>query len=434
MGGLRGLVAAIVVGVVGACGAGDEQAGQMSTATSGLGSLSSAAGSVVELPPLRSSAPGSSAASATSGVELDTRRPQLVAFDAVDGQIRWTREVDKATFGLTMSGGHVIETGAGAFCGETAARVRGIDVGSGEVVWSVDYRQPYLAAGPRIAVADGVVVFTDTSGLIAVDALDGVERWRKAVPTGPIAAGAGLVLTASDVTTLPSGRVDALTLDDGSPVWSSTGLPAMQVLDLLWTGDVAVASGFTGDMSGGAASIPTYALDGSTGAVRWTSPGFLAGGTGDLVVTHRGRSSPEMVGLDSTSGVERWRVPGDQVAVSSAGVVTSLLGPVPATPPADGSMPMVSSSLTARSPANGSELWTAEALLAVLVDELAVLVREDLTMEAVGVTDGQPRWQVLWPSDSSPPGAGLNVGTGDGNVIVILLAGTDPDAQPGGCD
>jgi hypothetical protein len=115
-------------------------------------------------------------------------------------------------------------------------------------------------------------------------------------------------------------------------------------------------------------------------------------------------------------------------------VVTSLFGPVSATPPADGSMPMVPSSLTARSPVNGSERWTTDALLAVLVDELVLLVRKDLTMEAVGVTDGRPRWQVPWPSDSSPPGPGLGAGTGDGRVVVIGLPGTDPDAQPGGCD
>jgi hypothetical protein len=55
-------------------------------------------------------------------------------------------------------------------------------------------------------------------------------------------------------------------------------------------------------------------------------------------------------------------------------------------------------------------------------------------MEAVGVSDGQSRWQVPWPSNPSGAGPGLGAGTGDGNVVVIPLLGTDPDAQPGGCD
>jgi hypothetical protein len=167
----------------------------------------------------------------------------------------------------------------------------------------------------------------------------------------------------------------------------------------------------------------------------------LHAATGDLAVAQgsgaggeptSGTAGSTLVGYSTADGEERWQAAGDMVSLSDAGVITVLLGPPPTQPPADGSFPMPLMSVTGRDAIDGSELWTADVQSATVINDLAIL-HTDQTLEAVGVADGQPRWRIPWPADALTPLLG-SVSTGDDSVIVIWLPGTDPDAQPTGCD
>jgi outer membrane protein assembly factor BamB len=437
--GVRAVLAATAALTVFACGDGGTQPVAAPTTvvevgTDGAGP-DTAPTSAVEIPRLPSEQgrtidtdPTGPAPAPGAIVEIDTDRPQLVALDAADGSLHWTRPTNLVTYGLAVSDGLLIEAGSDA-CGETPARIRGIDVDTGEIVWSVRYRQTgfgaHVGAG-GFAVADGVVVFSDTAGLVALEASDGTERWRRAsFPAFDLAAGGGVVVAAAESSFVVPAVVEAFRLVDGSPAWSATGLPPMQLFDISWVGDVVFVSGFDGD-------FPVFVLDGTTGAVDWTPPGPLVSGAGDLAVTGAAHAtlgvspaSPsdpaaatDLVGLDSATGRERWRVPADGAATSSAGVVTWTWGTFPALPPADGSFPFVPSSLTGRDSAGGAERWMAEAILGAVVNDLALLVHEDATIDAVGVADGEHRWETAWPSTAVPPPAGFSATGGDGVVVI----------------
>jgi outer membrane protein assembly factor BamB len=437
--GVRAAVAALAVGgMAAACGGDSDESGGRP-------------GSAAVNPP------GSAAASPPgSAVEIDTDRPQLVALDAADGRVRWTLELSKLTYGVIVSDGRVLEAGADA-CGLTTARVRGIDAGTGHVVWSVDYETAGLLGPPGFAVGDGVVVLPDATGLLAIGEADGVERWRQAFPPAPRpTAGGGVVVVAAETDPpVAEPRVEAFHLSDGTPAWSVTSLPPLQVLDLTWVGEVV----FVGGYGGGPVA---HVLDGATGTQRWTPSGGLAAGAEDLAVVYSLTAPPApgapttavpagtgeidvpapttvgpvvtgLVGLDSATGRERWRSPGDGAAVTPAGVVTWRFGPPPSESPADGSIPMIPSSLTGVDPADGSPRWSTEASLGAVVDDLVLLLHPDETMQAVGVADGVQRWEIPWPADATPPPVGFRFSSGDDGVAVLALDARSDAAQPEGC-
>ena len=334
--------------------------------------------------------------------------------------------------------------------------MRGIDAETGEVAWSVDFETASSLGSPGFAIDDGVVVVPDEAGLVAIGAADGVERWRQPFPPAPRpTAGGGVVVVAAETDPpVAEPRIEAFHLSDGTPAWSVTSLPPLQVLDLTWVGEVV----FVGGYGGPAAPV----LDGATGAHRWTPSGGLAAGADDLAVVYsfaapaapaapttpvpagtgeidvpppltEGLVLTGLVGLDSATGRERWRSPGDGAAVTSAGVVTWRFGPPPSEPPADGSIPMILSSLSGLDPTDGSPRWSTEASLGAVVDDLVLLLHPDETMAAVGVADGVQRWEIPWPADATPPPVGFRFSSGDDGVAVLSLDGRSDAAQPEGC-
>jgi hypothetical protein len=113
--------------------------------------------------------------------------------------------------------------------------------------------------------------------------------------------------------------------------------------------------------------------------------------------------------------------------------VTWRFGPPPSESPADGSIPMIPSSLTGVDPADGSPRWSTEASLGAVVDDLVLLLHPDETMQAVGVADGVQRWEIPWPADATPPPVGFRFSSGDDGVAVLALDARSDAAQPEGC-
>jgi hypothetical protein len=91
------------------------------------------------------------------------------------------------------------------------------------------------------------------------------------------------------------------------------------------------------------------------------------------------------------------------------------------------------SSLTGLDPADGSPPLSIEASLGAVVDDLVLLLHLNETMEAVGVADGVPRWEIPSPADATPPPVGFRFSAGDDSVVVLALDGRSDAAQPEGC-
>ncbi len=448
-GGCRAVPALLVVlaGVVVACGGGNS---------------SSSTGKPV------SSTPGGSptaGGSSSTSVTIEAKGPQLVALDVADGHVRWVRDLSKVAYGLATINGLVLEGGADA-CGETQAQVRALDAGTGAAVWSVNYPQPGLSGRPGFAAADGVVVVSEARELVAFALQDGSERWRQPFSAAPrpTAAGDLVVVAAESSPPVSAPQITAFHLTDGSPAWTATGLPDMQVLDISSVGSVLFVEGYNDQFS-------TYVLDAATGALRWSQPGGLAAGMGDLAVTFQMSSSnpdanggeatdtasstpvvtdangdihipapPQeaptrigLAGIDITTGQQKWVAPGDQAAVTAAGVVAWQYGPPPVAPPAGGSIPFTPSTVTGLDPSNGTPRWTTQAVVGAVGTDIALLFPNNTTLRAVGVTDGQPRWQQPWPKDAAPAPAGFSISASDQDVVALALPGP-PDQPPAqGC-
>jgi len=400
----------------------------------------------------------------SSGPRIDPKHPELAALDLADGRVRWVQKLDKLTYGLSMVGDRLIEAGAGA-CGQTRAHLRAVDVPSGKQLWSVDYPQPGLMGRPGFAAGGDVAVVSEASNLVAFSLADGSERWRHAFPAAPRPAVVGGVVVAAAETMPPVSppTVEAFRLTDGQPVWTATGLPALQVLDLSPVGGVVFVGGYSG-------SPMTYVLDAATGAMRWSQPAGLAAGAGDLAVTFRlGQSAPSasagagaeapatdapaatdalggvdaqppttdgpvaigVVGLDAETGRTRWTTSGDGAAVTSAGVVTWIYGAPPASPPPDGSVPFIPSALTGVDPADGSRRWSSDGEVAAVVGDVALLFPNETTLEAVGLRDGAVRWHLPWPKSAVRPSVGSDVSAAGEGIVALALPGTDASPAPG---
>jgi hypothetical protein len=155
----------------------------------------------------------------------------------------------------------------------------------------------------------------------------------------------------------------------------------------------------------------TYQMSNSTPDANGPGATNSAGSTpvvtdanGDIIVAAppEGPTRIGLAGLDVTTGRQEWVAPGDQAAVTPSGVVAWQYGPPPAAPPAGDSIPFTHSTVTGLDPANGTPRWTTQAVVGAVANDIALLFPNNSTLEAVGVTDGQPRWHQPWPAEAVP--------------------------------
>jgi PQQ-like domain len=110
---------------------------------------------------------------------------QIVAYSTATGRLRW-----HAAAALYQVSGDSVYTSAA----EQGGRVTAYDAASGRREWSVSVKR--AAEVRTLTVADGIVYVTfygfPETGLLAVRAGDGVQLWRRAVPSfsGPPVVGA----------------------------------------------------------------------------------------------------------------------------------------------------------------------------------------------------------------------------------------------------
>ena len=168
-----------------------------------------------------------------AGGATDADLGTLRAYDASDGSLLWSAELDPGnTSTPTVADGRVFIAG-GLDAGTGNRRVFAIDAATGTAAW----RNPFAAPGNQIlligAVADNLVYLTGTDGFLYVlDASSGALAWKAAIQSS-LTPNAAIVDTALYVTS-DDRKLHAFDLETHAETWSVpvTGIPgAPTVID-----------------------------------------------------------------------------------------------------------------------------------------------------------------------------------------------------------
>lgn len=227
----------------------------------------------------------------------------LVALDAETGEPIWRRELDRP-----LSGGPAAGEGL-VVIGSREGRLFGLSAENGETLWTSVLTSEVLAPAD---IGQGVVVVRTNDGkLFALEPDTGERRWvyDRNVPSLSLRGHSSPVLVGGGVVAgFDNGRLAALTLDEGTPVWEATigvsqgrtelermvDIDADPVIDgtdvyaasyqgrvaalnlrngrIAWARDISAHSGLTADESRVYVSDEQgriWALDRATGASVW---------------------------------------------------------------------------------------------------------------------------------------------------------------------
>ncbi|MEJ2575317.1 MAG: outer membrane protein assembly factor BamB [Gammaproteobacteria bacterium] len=141
----------------------------------------------------------------------------ILAMEAETGAVIWRVET-----GEPLSGGPGVGAGL-VLVGTTEAEVFALDIDTGEERWRVRVTSEVLA--PPAAAVDTVVVHTLDGRILGLNAADGTERWRyeRSIPVLTLRGNGAPVIDGTSVYCgLAGGKVVALDLAKGVPVWEAT--------------------------------------------------------------------------------------------------------------------------------------------------------------------------------------------------------------------
>ena len=146
---------------------------------------------------------------------------RLYALDATTGEVQWRYAMNNGMGQPVLHDGTVYVGGTDLI--ETDPKVYAIDAETGEKRWSTySYKNPDIMDNYRIVsppvVVDDTVVVASTNGMVAYDAVDGREQWRKKGSFASCAADGERVYVAS---ARDAGSVTALNPADGSEEWTA---------------------------------------------------------------------------------------------------------------------------------------------------------------------------------------------------------------------
>ncbi|MBP6633381.1 MAG: PQQ-binding-like beta-propeller repeat protein [Kofleriaceae bacterium] len=200
-------------------------------------------------------------------IYLGGARGEFVALRASDGQPRWSKRLGAVHAAPTVARGLL-------YVGTADGILVCLDALSGEERWRYASQGPI---GQAPVVAGNLVLFgNEADQVFALDALTGAYKWKYKGETPEeytLRGHAGLAV-ADDLafTGFANGTLVALRLDTGSVAWS-TSLREDQdrFVDIDGTPVVLGGTVYATASSGG-----LYALDVSTGLVRWRTPFFDA--------------------------------------------------------------------------------------------------------------------------------------------------------------
>jgi outer membrane protein assembly factor BamB len=224
----------------------------------------------------------------------------VMAFDAANGKKLWqTNTKLKLTGGPGAGDGLVV---AGASHGDIVA----LDAATGEQKWKTRINSEILAAP---AIGKGVVLVRAVDGrMVALRATDGSELWsaEQQVPRLSLRGTANpLIVGDMAMSGFDTGRVLALTLADGGPVWDVSVAPpsGRSEIDRLNDIDSAIKAVDT-DIYAVTFHGKVARLDRETGQVLWSRYSGLATDEDALYVS---TSEGTLLKIGRRTGVEVWK-------------------------------------------------------------------------------------------------------------------------------
>lgn len=228
----------------------------------------------------------------------------LMALDPESGEQLWAAELNRPLSGGPAAGGGLVAIGT------REGEVLGVDAENGELLWVSGVTSEVLAPP---AVGQGVVVARTNDGRVfTLDSATGERRWLydRNVPSLSLRGHGSPVLVPDGVIVgFDNGRLTALTLSDGAPVWEATiGVPSGRTdldrmvdvdADPVVSGDDVYAASYQG-------RVAALTVDG--GRIQWAREvsafsGLAVDESNVYVADAQGR----LWALDRYNGASVWR-------------------------------------------------------------------------------------------------------------------------------
>jgi outer membrane protein assembly factor BamB len=292
----------------------------------------------------------------TSAVYFLKRDHRLVSVDQASGRVRWEGRL--ATGGESTAGSVVVLGESVVVAGDFD--LFGFDRISGRRRWRFSPATGY-SVGIYLGAIAGEVVFTGSPAgrIYAIDATAGRLRWttsvdgEKVTVFAPRPVGAGVAAGYTDFgASVRTGGVALFDSGAGVLKWRTTFPSSSDRAVSFAGGPIAVDDQVMAASSDGT----IYALDGQSGAVRWTIPPEASSGDDFRAMTLSGRTlivgslSGTLTAIDVDSHRERWR----RAIVEEGSVAFRLVSDQQSV-----YVPYASGKVVAFGIAAGDELWRA---------------------------------------------------------------------------
>lgn len=239
-----------------------------------------------------------------SVVYAASRDGKVVAHELETGKRLWIVETK-----LPLAAGPTVGDGM-LVVGSSDGDVVAFASADGESLWTIKTSSEVLAAP---AIGRGVIVFRTVDGrLHGVDMGSGTEMWEieREVPalslrgnSPPVVSG-DLVVAGFD-----DGRIVAVRLQTGEPVWETVLKTARGKTDLEKLVDVDASIQISGNFAYVVGfQAKAAALDVSTGGIEWETELSSHSGLGlDRDTVYAVTSDSEVVAMDRRTGAQKWR-------------------------------------------------------------------------------------------------------------------------------
>jgi outer membrane protein assembly factor BamB len=286
---------------------------------------------------------------------VSTREFAVVAVSASSGTLLWRTQTANALMQLSLAGGTLYGSTGGTGTGAGSATFYALRASDGGVLWT--YHAFNVLTPP--VIADGIVYLFDQpenasrQHLHALRASDGSQLWDTPLPQacgnehGEI-VDQGKVIVAcggpDDMAQGGSTSVMALNASDGTLVWSSM---TSGLVSGLAAGSGLVFYTLCCKNAAGAIASGLYALDETSGAVRWQVPNAGSWPVFDSTTVYTGVGS-NLAAFSATDGTVLWTYSeaNQRIELAAPGVVAG--GVV---------YQILNEQVVAISAANGTLLW-----------------------------------------------------------------------------
>jgi outer membrane protein assembly factor BamB len=238
-------------------------------------------------------------------VFVGTRGGGVYALDAKSGETEWSRRLPEGqvSWGVTppaVGDGSVFVGSNGPGYGGS---LHALDVGDGSTNWTLDL---FVPSPPAVVEGEVLVAFRgDATGVAAVDAVAGEERWRCETVDGaggPAVAGGTVCIGG------PGGFVYAVDRSTGRETWR---FDSNQYQPTTWAADDTPV--VAGDRVYASNENFLLSLDGASGSDRWhrglvmlsESPALYDGSL--FLVGSDADNQEVLYAVDASTGNDRWR-------------------------------------------------------------------------------------------------------------------------------